>query len=179
MNTQQNMEERLWEYIDGTCSEEEKTFIARLVEENQEWRVKYQELLEVNQLLQQDLELEHPSMRFTRNVMEEIGKHQIAPAASSYINKRIIWGIISFFLLMITGFLIYTFGQVKWSDARNNPELPIDFGNIDLSKIEFSNLFNNSFTNVFLMISVVLGLMMLDMYLRKKKKELQQKQQHS
>ncbi|HRO70936.1 MAG TPA: hypothetical protein PK951_11170, partial [Chitinophagaceae bacterium] len=66
-------EVRLWEYIDGLSSAEEKSVIEELIENNTQWRVKYKELLEVQQLLQSS-ELEEPSMRFTRNVMEEISK---------------------------------------------------------------------------------------------------------
>ena len=92
MNTQRNIEERLWEFIDGHSSLEEKTVIERLLQTDVEWKAKYSELLEVNEMLQSS-ELEAPSMRFTKNVMEEIAKMHIAPATKSYINKRIIWGI--------------------------------------------------------------------------------------
>ena len=44
--------------------------------------------------------------------MEEIARHQIAPATNSYINKNIIRGIGAFFLAAIGGALIYTFVQV-------------------------------------------------------------------
>lgn len=171
MEIQPTIEERLWEYIDGTCNEDEKTFIAQLIATNLEWKAKYKELLEVHQLMG-DIELEQPSMRFTQNVMEEIGKLHIAPAAQSYINKKVIWGIGAFFLLSIVGFLIYGFGQVNWSSSSDgNSIIPIDF-----DKIDFSVFFKNTYTNVFMMVNVVLGLVMLDMYLGKKKKQLREKQ---
>jgi hypothetical protein len=170
MDIQPTIEERLWEYIDGTCSEKEKTFIEQLVATNMEWKAKYKELLDVHQLMG-DLELEQPSMRFTQNVMEEIGKLHIAPAAQSYINKKVIWGIGIFFLLTIVGFLIYGFGQVDWSSRDGNSAIPID-----LSKLDFSVFFNNTYTSVFMMVNVILGLVLLDMYLGKKKKQLRDKQ---
>jgi hypothetical protein len=166
MDIQPTIEERLWEYIDGTCSEKEKTFIGQLIATNIEWKAKYKELLEVHQLMS-DLELEQPSMRFTQNVMEEIGKLHIAPAAQSYINKKVIWGIGAFFILSIVGFLIYGFGQVNWSSSNGNSSFPID-----LSKLDFSVFFNNTYTSVFMMVNVILGLVLLDMYLGKKKKQL-------
>lgn len=169
MDIQPTIEERLWDYIDGTCNAEEKTFIGQLIATNAEWKAKYKELLEVNQLMG-NIDLEEPSMRFTQNVMEEIGKFQIAPAAQSYINKRVIWGIGTFFLLSILGFLIYGFGQIDWSSTSGNSKMSIDF-----NKIDFSVFFNNTYTNVFLMLNVVLGLVMLDMYLGKKKKQLRDK----
>jgi hypothetical protein len=170
MDIQPTIEERLWEYIDGTCNEEEKTFIEQLIATNQEWRAKYSELLEVHQLMG-NMELEEPSMRFTQNVMEQIGKYQIAPAAQSYINKKVIWGIGIFFFLSILGFLIYSFGQINWNDTSSNSTLPID-----LNKVDYSVFFNNTYTNIFMLVNVLLGLVLLDMYLGKKKKQLREKQ---
>src|ERR1700730_6302252 len=100
------VEARLWNYIDGIASAEEKSAIEQLLQSNLEWQRKYRELLDVHQLLHA-IELEEPSLRFTRNVMEEIAKHQIAPATKSYINKKIIYGIGGFFVTMIIGFIIY------------------------------------------------------------------------
>lgn len=170
MDIQPTIEERLWEYIDGTCNEEEKTFIEQLIATNIEWKAKYRELLDVHQLMG-NLELDEPSMRFTQNVMEEIGKFQIAPAAQSYINKRVMWGIGSFFLLSIVGFLIYGFGQVDWTSGNGDSRFKLDF-----SKVDLSVFFNNTYTNIFMMVNVILGLVLLDMYLGKKKKQLIDKQ---
>lgn len=159
------MEERLWEYIDGMSTPEEKTVIDQLIESNAEWRAKYGELLEVHQLMFSS-ELEEPSMRFTRNVMEEIAVLQIAPAAKSYINKKIIWGIAIFFITVIVGFLIYGIGQVQWSSGSDSTNIPVDF-----SKIDLSPMFNNTYVNVFMMLNVVLGLFLFDRYLASKRKE--------
>jgi len=63
MNTQQTMEERLWDYIDGMSSVNEKTVVEKMIETSQEWKAKYHELLDVHQLMQ-SAELESPSMRF-------------------------------------------------------------------------------------------------------------------
>jgi magnesium-transporting ATPase (P-type) len=161
-----NIDDRLWEYIDGLSSIDEKFKIEKLLESNQQWKDKYHELLELHQLVQSSV-LEEPSMRFTKNVMEEIAKYHIAPATKSYINKKIIWGLASFFIVLIVGFLIYGFGQVDWS-AQNDSKLPID-----LSKIDFSRFFNNTYVNIFMMINVVLGLMLLDRYLASKRKNIQ------
>ena len=164
-NEQESMELRLWDYIDGRSTADEKTFIEQLISTNLEWKAKYQELLDVHQLVNAHIELEEPSMRFTRNVMEEIGKHQIAPATKKYINKNIIWGISIFFITMIIGLLVYSLGQVDWSAPGSGKGLPIEVPSYDWSKF-----FNNTYTQVFLMVNIILGLMLLDMYLGKKKK---------
>ena len=164
MNTQHSPEERLWDYIDGIASPQEKTVIEQLLENDAEWKAKYSELLEVQQLLNSS-ELEAPSMRFTKNVMEEIAKLHIAPATKTYINKKIIWGIGIFFITLLVGFLVYGFGQIDWT-VQSDTKLPVDFGKVDYSKI-----FSNTFVNIFMMINVILGLFLLDRFLASKRKK--------
>ena len=164
MNTQRNIEERLWEFIDGHSSVEEKTVIERLLQTDTEWKAKYSELLEVNEMLQSS-ELEAPSMRFTKNVMEEIAKMHIAPATKSYINKRIIWGIGLFFMTMLVAILVYGFSQMDWSTGESSAIAD------KLSKIDYSKFFNNTWVNAFMMINVLLGLVLLDNYFSNKRKQ--------
>lgn len=162
-------EQRLWDYIDGLSSTEENTVIEQLLESNTEWKTKYHELLEVQQLLQSS-ELEAPSMRFTKNVMEEIAKLHIAPATRNYINNRIIWGIGAFFITIIVGFLVYGIGQIDWT-VQGDSKLPVDFNRVDFSKVDYSKMFNNNLVNAFMMINVILGLFLLDRYLANKRKK--------
>src|SRR4030095_3313807 len=123
-----NIDDRLWEFIDGQSSLEETSAIETLIETNKQWKEKYHELLELHQLAQSST-LEEPSLRFTKNVMEEIAKYKIAPATKAYINNKIIWGIGMFFIIMVVGFLIYGFGQVDWKTSDSN--LPIDISKVD------------------------------------------------
>lgn len=159
------IEMRLWDYIDGAS--QESSVVEKLIEENTEWRTKYNELLEVQSLIR-STELEQPSLRFTKNVMEEIARLQIAPATKKYINTKIIWGIAAFFLTVILGFLAYGFSQINWSSASSNSS-PIG---VDLSQLDYGAMFNNTFVNAFMMMNVVLGLMLLDRYLNMKRKKL-------
>lgn len=170
MNTfpeQQNpdMESRLWDYIDGTSAE--ASAIEKLIAENSAWRAKYAELLDIHSLVQAT-DLEEPSLRFTKNVMEEIARLQISPAAKKYINTRIIWGIAAFFITAIVGFLVYGFSQVDWSSGSGSGST----AGIDFTSVDYSRMFNNSFVNLFMMINVILGLMLLDRYLSWKRKKL-------
>lgn len=167
MSQQHSMEEQLWSYIDGFSSAEEKSAIEKLMQTNMEWKNKYHELLEAH-LLMKSAELEQPSMRFTKNVMEQIAKYHIAPATKSYINKKIIWGIGVFFLLLIVGFLVYGFGQINWAAPGEN-KLPVDF-----SKIDYSKIFKNNYVNVFMMVNVVIGLVLFDRILANKRKRFQE-----
>lgn len=166
MNQQENIEQQLWSYIDGFSSGEQKTAVEKLIASNLEWKNMYHELLEVHKLMSAS-DLEQPSMRFTKNVMEEIAKLHIAPATKNYINKKIIWGIASFFITLIVGFLIYGFAQVDWNFKDDSKPL------IDLSTFDMSKIFNNTFVNVFMMLNVLLGLVLLDRVLANKRKKFQ------
>lgn len=170
MNTHSNMEERLWDYIDGLASAEEKNFIEELIASQEEWRAKYQELLGVHEVMAQSLELDEPSMRFSQNVMEEIARLQIAPAAKTYINKKIIFGFAAFFLTTIAALFGYGLSQVNWTQKTPDGIL----SNVTVDKVDWSILFNNNFTNIFLMVNLILGLVLLDMYLGRKRKALRE-----
>jgi len=164
-----NIEDRLWDYIDGNSNAEEKSFVEQLIATQEAWRNKYHELLELHQVINTSLELDEPSMRFSQNVMEEIAKYQITPATKTYINKKIINGIGIFFLAMIIGMLIYGLGQINWADTSGTSSDLITKYNP--GKIDFSKFFNNTYTTIFMMVNVVMGLMLLDMYLGKKRKQ--------
>jgi hypothetical protein len=166
-----NMEDTLWNFIDGTSTPADKTMVEQLIASRQEWKQKYHELLEVHQLMSNHLELEEPSMRFRQNVMEAIAQYHIAPATRTYIDKRIIYGIGAFFIAMIGGLLIYLLSQLSWSGAGvGSSSLPFDF-----NKIAWNKFFNSNYTSAFIITNVVLALMLLDMYLGKKRRELQAK----
>ena len=169
MSQEQNIEQQLWAYIDGISSSEERTSIETMLHSNLEWKNKYHELVEIHQLMNA-AELEQPSMRFTKNVMEKIAQYHIAPAAKNYINKKIIWGIASFFFTLIAIFLIYGFAQVEWTSATDS-KYSIDFSR--LSQVDYSKIFNNNFVNGFMMVNVLLGLMLLDRVLANKRKKFQ------
>lgn len=158
------MEERLWDYIDGLCQANEKELIGKLLKEDQVWKAKYEELIKVQDWMKM-AETEQPSLRFTKNVMEEIARTQISPAAHQYINNRIIWGIGFFFIAMLAGILIYGFGQMLSSPGEATTVSKY------IGKIDFSKFFNNNLINVLMMINVVIGLFLLDNYLSNKRKQ--------
>jgi hypothetical protein len=162
---EQEIEQRIWEFIDGYCSGEEKEIILRQLAENPVWRNKYNELLTVHEMLQKQ-ELDMPSLRFTKNVMEEIAQYQVAPATKNYINKNVIRGISAFFLLMIAGLFIYFIGQIHWTSSTSNSLLP---ASLDANNLNWGKLLNNSYTNMFLGISAILGLILVDKYMQAKK----------
>jgi hypothetical protein len=177
MNTEVTMEERLWDYIDGLSSPAERSALETLIAENVEWQRKYKELVNVHQLMVGS-ELEEPSMRFTRNVMDEIARHQVAPATTTYINKNIIRGIGAFFLSLITGLLVYLFATLKWSSlagshGSGSPEVKLPSVDLKaLDKVDLGKLSWNLPITLFMLITVIMGLVLLDLYLRRKKEQV-------
>ena len=166
MNNEAQIEEKIWDYIDGTASSKEMGDIKDLIESNKVWKLKYEELNAINALLLSS-ELEMPSLRFTKNVMESITQMQITPATKSYLNNKIIGGLAFFFITLIVGFLIYGFAQVNW-DMSGETSFSKQFNKIDISVF-----FNSTLMNVFMMINVILGLILLDHYFNVKRKEFE------
>jgi hypothetical protein len=162
-----DMESRLWGFIDGMAEPKERSAIEQLIAENTAWRIKYEELTELHQSINL-VELDQPSMRFTKNVMEEISKLSIAPAAKNYINSKVIFGIGGFFGTVLLAFLVYAISQIRWTDASDSGSA---FG-FDLTKADYSAIFSNSFVNAFMMVNVILGLMLFDRFLENKKKTM-------
>ena len=172
MNTQQPIEDRLWDYIDGRSNPAERSAIEELLATNREWQEKHRELLSIQQLLS-STELEAPSMRFTKNVMDEIARYHVAPATSSYVNKNVIRGIGAFFLTMIIGVLAYVFAQFKWtSGSGDNSSFNIPVDKLGLDRLNNTpKAFTSVNITIFMLITTVAGLMLLDRYLQRRKKQ--------
>jgi hypothetical protein len=57
---------------------------------------------------------------------------------------------------------------VNWStDAGESRRI------VDVTNVDYSKFFNNTYVNIFMGINVVLGLMLLDRFLASKKKQIQ------
>ncbi len=167
---EQQMEEQLWSYIDGSATAAEKIVVEKMLATNDEWKARYQEQLELHQLLMNETELEQPSLRFSKNVMDAITGLEPKAATSTYINKNIIRSIAAFFIVTIGGLLVYYFSQVEWSTSPGGSSIiPFSTESIKLPQFDYSKLFSSSVINIVLMITIVLGLMVFDGILRRKK----------
>lgn len=162
MNT---IEEKLWNYIDGTCTLAEQDAIAWLIEEDDLYKQKYTELLALNQEFA-DMELDEPSMAFSYNVMEAIRAEQLAPLKST-INKKIILGIAAFFVLSILALLAIVLSSIQISGnlfSGLDVKLPANL------KLPAANdIFNSTVVKSFFVFDVILALFLTDSYLRRKK----------
>ena len=122
----------------------------------------------VHEMLQQE-ELDMPSMRFTKNVMEEISRYQVAPATKNYINKNVIRGITSFFLVMIVGLVIYFVGQMHWNSSSTGNLVPAF--SLEANKLNWGKMLNNTYVNIFIGVNTILGLILVDKYMQGRKKD--------
>lgn len=167
---EQQIEEQLWSYIDGSATASEKLFVEKMLTTDDVWKAKYTEQLELHQLLLQETELEQPSMRFTKNVMDGIAGMQPKVATRTYINKYIIRSIAAFFIISIGGLLVYSLSLVDWNASSGSSDI-ISFSTpaVKIPQFDFSKLFSNTVFNLVLMITLVLGLMVFDGFLRRKK----------
>ena len=155
-----SIEEKLWDYIDGTCTTDEQKAISLLIETDKAYKDKYDELLQLNNEFV-NMELDEPSMPFTYNVMEAIRAEQAQKPLKATINSYIIKGIAAFFILTIAGLFFATFTSINWAAGTEtmNP----------LSVPYFNSQFNSSVLNIFLFFDTVIGLLFLDTYLRKRR----------
>ncbi|MEO6630564.1 MAG: hypothetical protein ABIN13_02540 [Mucilaginibacter sp.] len=163
MNT---IEEKLWNYIDGTCTADEQNAISKLIASDEAFRLKYNELLALNSEFA-TMELDEPPMAFTYNVIEAVRTEQAQVPLKAAINKRIIMGIAIFFVLTLTGFLVYAFTKMDFASMGSvnlGVKVPTNF------KIpEVSTHFSKPLVEGFMFFDVVLGLFLLDGWLRRKK----------
>jgi hypothetical protein len=167
MNGEHEIEMQLWDYIDGSVDAGEKIRIEQLLKDNWRWQQQYKELLEMHQLMKDEIALEEPSMRFTKNVMEEIAKTKIAPPTKSYINRKIITSIAAFFIVLIGILLVYLFALINWAEQSNTAS------SFDFTKFDISRYLSQPVLNVFWICNVVLALVLLDRYLSRKRKREQ------
>jgi hypothetical protein len=164
MQQEQDIEMQIWEYLDKQCTEEESSRIAMLISNDAAWKAKYQEILAFNSSLQDNLELEHPSMRFSQNIMDAIGKEQIAPSVKGYLNKWVIRGIAAFFIIVIGVMLTDILLSAEWGKSTTSI-----LSGINIKKIKAPDLSNSTFIYGFACLNVLAGLLLLDNILRRKR----------
>ncbi|MDB5015903.1 MAG: hypothetical protein JWQ84_735 [Mucilaginibacter sp.] len=158
-----NIEEILWNYIDGNCTADEQKNISALIEQDEAYKLKYQELLLLNKEYAA-IELDEPPMAFTYNVMEAIRTENAQQPLKAAINKRIIMGISMFFVLTIVLLLVYTLASVNWSAGDVSANIPSGFKMPDITSYITKPVMMG-----FLFFDVVLGLFLFDTWLRNKR----------
>ncbi|MFN0291559.1 anti-sigma factor family protein [Pedobacter helvus] len=156
-------EEQLWNYIDGFCNVAEKVEIEKKLATDEAFKQLYLELLTVNEQLGTHLEVDEPSMSFTRNVMEQV-KQEMAPIQlKTKVDQRIIYAIGGFFSVTLLALLTYAFATADFKMKMPSVNLDADV----------SALLNPTVLMVVLLINAALLLVYLDSLLRKGTKKTQ------
>ena len=163
MQHELEIEMQIWEYLDGQCTEEDRLRISTLIARDEVWRTKHTGIFTLHANLNANLELEHPSLRFSQNVMDVVSKEQIAPATKLYLNKWIIRGIAAFFIIAIGSLLLDVLSTttISGSDRSVFPR----FSNFSLPTIPGSSILYG-----FLLLNVLAGLILTDTLLRRKRR---------
>ena len=162
---EEHIEQQLWDYIDGLCSDAERQRIALLIEQDEIWARKYKGLQMLNVGIGNDVELEQPHFRFTRNVMDTIAKAHPVAAPKQYLNPVVIRSIAAFFIITIGFLLAYTLFTADWSAAASEATTR----RFNLPKVQLHTMFEGNFFNVVIAVNVILGLALLDFALRAKR----------
>lgn len=115
--------ELLWKYIDGECSPDEALEAERLLAENPELKREWAQRARLHQELQQQ-ELEQPSMRFARNVMERLPelyrKLDIRPLISPFWRKALA-GLAGVFVL---AYFALVFNVIETAGPAEGGQIP-------------------------------------------------------
>ncbi|OJW12605.1 hypothetical protein [Mucilaginibacter sp. 44-25] len=155
------IEEKLWDYIDGNCTPQEADAVKMLIETDEVYRKKYNELQVLNSAIV-GMEEDEPSMAFTYNVMECIRAEEASVPLKARVDRRIIWGISLFFILTIAVMLVYALSTIKLSA----PGKLTDYTKVPVSQL--NGLFTGPIGKGFLFFDMVMGLFVMDKVLRRR-----------
>ncbi len=148
------IEMQLWQYIDGTCDDQAKAHVQQMLATDTEWKDLYEQLITLHAALPAGIDLEQPSMRFTKNVIEAINSTVPARVTTRYINPLVIRSIAGLFIVLLAVTLFYAVYANDWTGT----------GTIDIS-----SLFNSRVITVLLSVNVIAGLLFIDTVLHKRR----------
>ena len=156
------IEKRIWDYLDGTDTAEQRELTGQLIKSDPLYRQVYDECKSFNSLVSA-IDQEEPSMGFSRNVMERINLEPAHASFKSLIDKRIIFGITGFFLLTIAALLVVLFYQIDWTQTTGfkTPEFT-------MPAIDTAKYLNSTYINIFFFVDIIIGLYLFDGFLRKR-----------
>lgn len=153
------IEQQLWDYIDGNLDGSAKKAIEEKIESDAVIKSLYEDLVKLNSAFG-ELDLDEPSMSFTRNVMESVATVPAPVAMKTQVDKKIIYSIGGFFVIS----LLALFGYVLYNSNLSMPK----FGfNVNLN-FNLDQYITPTVLYSFLFFDLVIGLIFLDQFLRKK-----------
>jgi hypothetical protein len=161
------IEEKIWDFIDGNLSNAQQQEVELLIDTNESYKQKYQEIFALVQSLE-SMSLDEPSMSFSNKVMEKVHLINIPLSAKARVDARIINFIGSFFILSLVLILVYSFSEINWSE-KSSFENPLK---LSLENFSISPNIKSTFIQLFLMIDVLVALLVFDKFLRFKRESI-------
>src|SRR5689334_6274415 len=116
MNQQEETDVRLWAFIEGRCTDDEQQQVRQLINTSPSWKAAYDEALLLHKMLATS-EPAQPSVRFTQNVMDAIGKAHPVSATRHYINVWVVRSIAAIFVVLLIVLLAAGISSVNWNNA--------------------------------------------------------------
>jgi hypothetical protein len=166
MELSEDIEMQLWDYLDGTLSNnDERQRITHLIEHDNLWHQKYEELSALHASLSAHIDNDMPSMSFSRNVMDAIAQNKVASPAKKYINPAIIKSIAAMFILGLTICFIYACSKINWTQTGNTSTNMISDWFNDFSFKPYKGIFVNTFIGI----NIILALLFADKLLHRKR----------
>jgi hypothetical protein len=157
-----NFEQIIWNYLDGIVSDEERKRTEQLLESDTEFFALFEELSAIH-LQISALDLDEPSMSFSRNLMEKIQlEHSLVPQ-KSLLGKWLINGIALFFLSTILCVLGILFFKVEWSQSSETVWFDFTMPQFALGSSSYSFLIN-----LFVFVDIIVVLYFFDVYISKR-----------
>ena len=157
------IEKQLWDYIDDELNPSERERIELLLKNDPIYQETYANILKLNSLML-STDIEEPSTGFTRNVLDKIALEPTPGSIKSIIDKRVINAIAGFFILTILWLLIYVFTKVEWSNSL----VSMPSVKLQIPRINIPNQVNHVLIYGFVFLDMIVGLYLLDGFLRKK-----------
>lgn len=117
----EEMEMKLWEYIDGVVTADERKHIADLIETDELWKATYNELLSFHR----DIKAAEPlqtSVDFTGTVMKQIIPSNYQYSARKNVFSYAIRAICTFFIGIVILSIIYLARNVSWNSGQDSSD---------------------------------------------------------
>lgn len=118
---QEEMEIQLWEYIDGTCTAEQRDRISALIADDATWKACYDDLMSFHHNMRTDTMPEQTTANFTGNVMGALDASASRFAARKRKLTFSFSVIAAFFIVSIILLLSYAFikaGGISFSPSE-------------------------------------------------------------
>ena len=157
-----NFEQLIWNYLDGIASEEERKHTEQLLESDSEFLTLFEELSAIH-LQISALELDEPSMSFSRNLIEKIQLEPSPVPPKSLADKWVIYGIALFFVSSIVCLLGLLLSKIDWTQSGDlmMPELT-------MPKLTFDGPFYSLLINLFIFVDIICALYFFDLIISRR-----------